>query len=402
MLQKETGSNSPTESCPVVVNVGNLGFKLLLVGFHQGHPPGLFSRRVGNLFEFFRQIVVFCKDTTNLLPKCHHTGTRQSGQLDNFFASEFLIAIHQGVRQCQSSLRVRIQDLDRDPVRGHQNVARDDSLIVDHIFTCRHAKVALDSGWLYLGNRLGGSQDGGSSPAVKLHEFHHGRLDVVSARVKEQTLSNHTNLFLDFAGCWFVGQMDELRRSFAGTGNAQIRAHSAFLAVLLLENLARQASVAFVRNRSGQIGQRQRIQNVMGGIHNVTSQVNARGNLFSLFHGLGILVGYGGSFAVVLVVIVDPQALQMLCGDVAWFKARQRSTKAQIQIQRRMNRNREFFEKSRRPDASRKKDTCCLESRGRLVNASRGDCFSDCGSSFGIDITGFAQGNQNVFLSPKT
>jgi hypothetical protein len=53
VLQEQPGRDGSTEWRPVIGNVCDLRFQLALVGFHQWHPPGLFSRGLGDFFEFF-------------------------------------------------------------------------------------------------------------------------------------------------------------------------------------------------------------------------------------------------------------------------------------------------------------------------------------------------------------
>mmetsp|Transcript_27814 Transcript_27814/g.75667 ORF Transcript_27814/g.75667 Transcript_27814/m.75667 type:complete len:581 (+) Transcript_27814:98-1840(+) len=410
VLQKEPGRDGSAPSGSAVLDVGNVGLELFFVGLDQRQPPGGFSRGLRDGLELLGQVVVFGKDGADLLPECHHTGPGERRQLDDFLAAQLLVAVDQGVRQRQASLRIRVEDLDRDPVRGHQNVAGHDAPVVDHVLAGRHHKVALHAGGLQGPDGPGGAQYRGGAATVELHELHHGRLDVVPARVKEESLPDQAEFL---CGCWccccccccccafrrLVGEVNELRGRLAGPGHAQIGSHAPLLAVVLVEDVAGDAAVlALGSNGLGQIRERERVEDVVGGVDNVLGDVDAPDDGFGLVDG-----ALAGSSCFVIAVGDQGHRLEVLVGDHDLVDLVQRSAVPVRVVQARIYRNGELPHKVLRVEASGKQHHHGIHARRCLVLALGNDGASNgpagrrgTGTSTGTSSVFFAETDQDV------
>mmetsp|Transcript_21340 Transcript_21340/g.52576 ORF Transcript_21340/g.52576 Transcript_21340/m.52576 type:complete len:203 (-) Transcript_21340:639-1247(-) len=100
--------------------------------------------------------------------------------------------------------------------------------------------MRLDSLRLHQTDAAGRTQSGRAASHIKLHHLDHGSwasLDVVAARIKGQTLANHSNL-ARHRPLGLVRHVNELGRLAGALSDTKVGAHAKLLAVLTLQDFA--------------------------------------------------------------------------------------------------------------------------------------------------------------------
>mmetsp|Transcript_2525 Transcript_2525/g.7019 ORF Transcript_2525/g.7019 Transcript_2525/m.7019 type:complete len:238 (+) Transcript_2525:587-1300(+) len=130
----------------------------------------------------------------------------------------------------------------------------------------------FDPGWLKSSHGQRRTEHGGGASAIKFHLFHHGHLDIVSTRVKEQSFANASHRLFDVSTGRSVGEVNELGFRFGSARHAEVGAHTPRLALGGAPNLA--FKTATLRgNGPRRIGQRLRIQHIVRRIDDILGEV---------------------------------------------------------------------------------------------------------------------------------
>mmetsp|Transcript_22419 Transcript_22419/g.45113 ORF Transcript_22419/g.45113 Transcript_22419/m.45113 type:complete len:310 (-) Transcript_22419:963-1892(-) len=281
VLQEQRRRNSSSIRTSQIRNIRNLALQQLIVLFCQGHSPGLISRNLRNILETLGEIIVIGPNSANLLSERNHAGTGERGEFDDGFASEFLVGVDESVGEGEASFGIGVEDLDGFAVGGGEDIGGDDGAATDHVLARSDNEMSFHSLGLHVTHCTSRTEYCRSTTAVEFHQFHHRCLDVVSTGVKEESFPNDTNLFLDVTFAGLVSQMNKLWLRLASPSHTQIRTHTPLLAILFIQNGARDTSSALLGNSLCRIGETHGVQHIVGSVDNVFGERDSLGDLFS-------------------------------------------------------------------------------------------------------------------------
>mmetsp|Transcript_12888 Transcript_12888/g.42152 ORF Transcript_12888/g.42152 Transcript_12888/m.42152 type:complete len:263 (+) Transcript_12888:369-1157(+) len=130
-------------------------------------------------------------------------------------AARLCLCVDERVGQRQPPLGVGVDHLDRLAVARSQNVTGTHRRLRNHVLARRHDEVHLNPSWRSVGEHARCPEHRSCAPHVELHLFNHragAGLDVVSPRVKGETLADEAHALAHLSARWREGHVDELWR----------------------------------------------------------------------------------------------------------------------------------------------------------------------------------------------
>ena len=113
LLQEDgTGGAARLAAPPDILDVGDVGLDVLLVGLAERQPPQQLAGLLGRRQQLAGQRLVIAEQARLLVPQRHDHGAGQRRQIDDRLGLESLLGVVEHVRQQQAALGVRVDHLD--------------------------------------------------------------------------------------------------------------------------------------------------------------------------------------------------------------------------------------------------------------------------------------------------